>query len=304
MSRLTRAAAGVAAGTAAVAAYATLLERRWYRLRHVVLPGALRRPGRLTILHVSDLHLAPWQEHRIAFLRRLGELDHDLVVASGDLLGWHDAEDVTADALAPLTSGGRPGIATLGSNDRYGPVWKSPLAYLTDPSRRVSGRPLDTARLVERLERHGYQTVVDARAEVPTPLGPIAVGALDDPHLAFGAGRTPDQVLAPADAIAAGDGDQPLRLGIVHAPYRAALDRLVDAGHDVLLAGHTHGGQVRLPGRRSAIVANCDIPLDQARGHSRWTDRWLHVSPGLGHSVYAPARLACRPEATLLELRG
>jgi A/G-specific adenine glycosylase len=60
---------------------------------------------------------------------------------------------------------------------------------------------------------------------------------------------------------------------------------------------------VRIPGV-GAVVANCDLPLDRARGASHYRDRWLHVSPGLGHSKYTPFRIACRPEATLLELRG
>ena len=60
---------------------------------------------------------------------------------------------------------------------------------------------------------------------------------------------------------------------------------------------------MRIPGV-GAVVANCDLPLDRARGESRYRDRWLHVSPGLGHSKYTPFRVACRPEATLLELRG
>jgi uncharacterized protein len=304
VTTLVRSAAAVVGAGAAVTAYATMIERRWYRLRHVELPGALRRPGRLRILHVSDLHLAPWQHDRIRFLASLADLDHDLVVASGDLLGWVDVEDVAADALAPLTAGGRPGLAVLGSNDRFGPVAKSPFAYFTDPSRRVHGDRLDTGRLVAALERHGYETLVDAATEVATPVGTVAVGGMDDPHLAFGRGLQPEQVLPAASTVAPRAGDAALHLGLVHAPYQAALDRLVEAGHDVLLAGHTHGGQVRVPGI-GALVANCDVPLAQARGTSRWrARRWLHVSPGLGHSVYAPVRFACRPEATLLDLTG
>lgn len=299
-----RTMARAAAVTAtALAAYATMVEPRWYRLRHHVMPGALRRPGRLRVLHVADTHLAPWQGHRVRFLASLAALDHDLVVATGDLLGWSDHEEATAQALAPLTAGGRPGLVVLGSNDRYGPVAKSPLAYFTTPERRIHGEPLDTPRFVAAMERHGYRTLVDATTEVATPLGTIAVGGIDDPHLAFGRGEPPETVLPPAAQVAPTDPDAVLRLGLVHAPYRAALDRLVEAGHDVILAGHTHGGQVRLPGV-GALTANCDVPLRQARGLSRWDRRWLHVSPGLGHSAYAPLRFACRPEATLLDLTG
>lgn len=304
MTPAVRAAAAVGAGGVALAAYATLVEPRWYRVRRLEVPGALRRPGRLRILHVSDLHLAPWQDDRVRFLASLADLDHDLVVASGDLLGWSDVEDLTARALAPLTSGGRPGLVVLGSNDRFGPVVKSPLAYFTAPQRRATGATLDTARLVAGLARHGYDTVLGVTTSVDTPAGRVAVGGMDDPHLAFGAGASADEALPPVADITPPDDDRDvLRLGLVHAPYRAALDRLVAARHDVLLAGHTHGGQVRLPGR-GALVANCDLPLDQARGLSRWDGRPLHVSPGLGHSAYAPIRFACRPEATLLDLTG
>jgi uncharacterized protein len=296
-------AGGLALTGAGLTGYATLVEPRWYRVAHQVLPGALRRPGRLRILHIADTHLAPWQDHRVRFLASLAELDHDLVVATGDLLGWRDQEVATARALAPLLSGGRPGLVVLGSNDRFAPVVKSPLAYFTEPTRRVHGARLDTPRFVAALAHHGYETLVDTTTEVATPLGTVAVGGIDDPHLAFGRGRHPDEVLPPAAQVAPSDPDAVLRLGLIHAPYQAALDRLVEAGHDVVLAGHTHGGQVRVPGY-GALVANCDLPLWRARGVSRWRRRWLHVSPGLGHSAYAPLRFACRPEATLIDLTG
>ena len=277
-----------------VAAYATLIERRWYRLRHVTLPGVLRRPGRLTILHVSDLHLVPGQDHRVAFLERLGRLDHDLTVVTGDLLGAPAGEDAAAAALAPLAGPGRPGLVVLGSNDRFGPVVKAPWRYLTDPTHRTHGPRLDTDRLVDRLADHGYRTLTDETAVVDTRPGPVSVAGLDDPHLPWT--RLPDPTtMRPPDPEAL------LRLGLVHSPYLAALDTLVDADYDLLLAGHTHGGQVRVPGF-GAVVANCDLPLDQARGASRYRDRWLHVSAGLGHSRYAPVRFACPPEATVLEL--
>jgi uncharacterized protein len=296
VDRLTRTTVALGAAGAGCVAYGSLIERRWYRLRRVQLPGALRRPGRLTILHVSDLHQLPGQDHRIRFLASLAHLDHDLVVASGDLLGAPDMEDVAAAALAPLTSRSRPGLVVLGSNDLYGPVIKSPFSYFTRPDRRTFGVRLDTDRLVSRLASYGYETLIDRTASVSTAAGTVSVAGLHDPHL-------PSTVLPAVDAVRPDDDDAILRLGLVHAPYLAALDLLVAAEHEVLLAGHTHGGQVRLPGV-GALVANCDIPLDQARGLSRYRDRWLHVSPGLGHASAAPFRFACRPEATLLELTG
>ena len=93
-------------------------------------------------------------------------------------------------------------------------------------------------------------------------------------------------------------------------------------GVDLILAGHTHGGQLCLPGY-GALVTNCDLDRRRAKGMSRWWPgagstgpeggaapssdappdaAWLHVSAGLGTSPYAPVRFACRPEATLLTL--
>jgi uncharacterized protein len=94
-------------------------------------------------------------------------------------------------------------------------------------------------------------------------------------------------------------------IGVTHAPYRRILDDFVDRGADLLLAGHTHGGQVCVP-FYGALVTNCDLPREQVKGVSRWTHdgrtAMLEVSAGLGTSIYAPVRFACRPEATLLTL--
>ena len=111
-------------------------------------------------------------------------------------------------------------------------------------------------------------------------------------------------------------------MGLVHAPYQRVLDAMVADGASVVLAGHTHGGQLAVPGW-GALVTNCDLDTRRAKGVSRWWPgagrnghegvprprrrrprdaAWLHVSAGLGTSPYAPVRFACRPEATLLTL--
>lgn len=293
---LTRTVAGIGAAGAACVAYGTLVERRWYRLRHVHLRGALR-PGAerpLRLLHVSDVHLDPPQQHRVDFLAEVAREDVDLVVLTGDLLGSQGAEDAAVEALAPLTADGTPGVLVLGSNDLFGPTPKSPTTYFVDPDKRVFGSRLDTDRMLDGLARQRVRTLRNEAVTVETAAGTVAVGGIDDPHLN-------DTVLPDADDLRPVGDDAVLHLGLVHAPYTAALDLLVDTGHDLLMSGHTHGGQVRFP-PIGAVVANCDLPLDQVRGASRYRDRWLHVSPGLGHSRYAPFRFACRPEATVLTL--
>jgi predicted MPP superfamily phosphohydrolase len=88
-------------------------------------------------------------------------------------------------------------------------------------------------------------------------------------------------------------------LAVVHSPDPAP--ELVALGYDLVLAGHTHGGQVRLP-IVGALVTNCSIPNRMARGLFRLGPGHVHISAGLGTSKYAPFRLFCRPEAAFLEL--
>lgn len=296
----TRAVAGLAAAGLTCVAYGTFVERHWYRLRHVTLPGALRRrpdgsaPLPLRLLHLSDLHTQPGDERLEAFLAAVAGHDYDLVVLTGDLLGNVEVEQRCLDLLDPVLNG-VPGFLVLGSNDVFGPTPKSPTHYFLDPDHRAYGPRLDTDRLMDGLAERGVVTVRGGTAAVETRIGRVSATGLDDPHLA--GDRLPD-----VSALRLDDHpDDVVRLGLSHAPYTVALDLLTAAGADLLLSGHTHGGQVRFP-PVGAVVGNCDLPLDQVRGPSRYADRWLHVSPGLGTSPYAPFRFACRPEATLLHL--
>jgi predicted MPP superfamily phosphohydrolase len=283
-------AGAVAAAGAGCVAYGVLVERDWYRLRRerveVLEPG---QPP-LTVLHLSDLHLTVADARRVAFLELLATEPVDLVVLTGDMLGEPAALDPVLDALGRF----RPrlgAVAVLGSNDYWAPRFRNPLGYFLGPSsrrHRSAGRN-PWRELVDGLEARGWTVLSNRRDR----LGDIELAGMDDPHI-----RRDD----PAVAVPT-NGRQPprLRVGVVHSPYRRALDAFERSGYELLLAGHTHGGQVRLPGV-GALVTNCDLPRDRVRGLSRWGSSWLHVSAGLGTSKYAPFRFACRPEASLLKV--
>jgi hypothetical protein len=271
-----------------------LAERRWFVLRHQTLP-VLRGAdaSTLRVLHLSDLHLVAGDRRMARFIHQSMAHGPDLVVVTGDILGHPDAIDDAVDLLGAVGAD-RPAVAVLGSNDRYGPVLRNPLRYLISPTRTHPGVRLDTEHLVVGLKEAGWHVLRNERITVPTAIGDVDVVGLDDPHIGA---DNPDQV----DWTSHAD-DRPLRLGVVHSPYVDVIDRFAGEGFDLALAGHTHGGQVRVP-FVGALTTNCDLPLDMARGGTRYTDRmWLHVSAGLGTSRFAPVRFACRPEASILDL--
>jgi predicted MPP superfamily phosphohydrolase len=96
-----------------------------------------------------------------------------------------------------------------------------------------------------------------------------------------------------------------LSLGVTHAPYLRILDSMKKDNLDLIFAGHTHGGQVRIPwfqGTRS-LTTNCDLPNWRSRGLTKFGDEpWLHVSAGMGYNPFTPFRLFCPPETSIVTL--
>lgn len=303
-SALRRAATVTGAVAAGVTAWATLVEPRLFTLRRHTLPVLPEGAAPVRVLQLSDLHLAPWQHRKIEWVRSLAELAPDLVVLTGDLMGHVDSRPGLLRALAPFSEAGIAGAFVNGSNDYYGPRVKNPIKYLQAPSRMSTREPdIDTARLTRAFtEDLGFTDLNNSAARLTIRGTEFELFGLNDPHIRFhdvAAMRAAVAALEPqADAV---------RLGVVHAPYQEALGALLDEGASTILAGHTHGGQVRVPGA-GALTANCDLPTDQARGLSVWFDAehaaYLNVSAGLGASIYAPVRLCCRPEASLLTLES
>ena len=294
----------VAAGALGVG-YAVAIERRWWALRRETLPVLAPGSPPLRVLHVSDLHLRPDQRAEQRFVAGLAELEPDLVVDTGDNLAHPRAVPAVLGALGDLLD--RPGLCVFGSNDYYGPRPKNPANYLFRPQHRILGPELPWRDLRAGMLERGWLDATHVRRTLTVKGVRIAVAGVDDPHI----GRDDYDLVAgpddpddpdPADAAAGTAGGVGLRLGLVHSPEPRVLDGFAGDGYDLVLAGHTHGGQLRLPGY-GALVTNCGIDRSRARGSSRWGSHTrLHVSAGLGTSPYAPYRFACRPEVSLLEL--
>jgi predicted MPP superfamily phosphohydrolase len=286
-------ASGAAAG-AGLLAYGVGIERNAWTLRRAEVPVLSPGTAPMRILHLSDLHMLPRQKGKQRWLRDLGRLVPDLVVLTGDVLSSADAGPSVFEALEPLLD--RPGMFVPGNNDYFEPRLKSPLRYLTGRESEPDTAPLDWAGFARELAATGWWDMTQRRMAVEIDGRRVDVRGVDDPHLER---DRIDEVAGPADASAG------LRLGLSHTPEPRVLDAWTADGVDLLLAGHTHGGQVRLPGL-GAVVTNCGIDRPRARGLAQYGARgnqsWLHVSAGVGTGPYSPIRVGCRPEATLLTL--
>lgn len=301
-------AAGLGGAAAGAHVWARHIEIHRYTLREATAAVLPAGAAPLRVLHISDLHLLPEQERKLAFVRSLAQLEPDLVIDTGDNISSAASIDPLIDALGPLLQ--RPGAFVMGSNDMFAPERKNPLRYFL-PDARPEGLlertepDLPVAELAARLSAHGWCDLTNRRANLIAGETSIRLVGVDDPHLERDVMPPPED--AHGASPAAGPGAEPgaaaLRIGVAHAPYRRVLDAFVADGAQLILAGHTHGGQLRVPGF-GALVTNCDLPRRQARGLSRHHGVPLHVSAGLGASPFANFRFATPPEATLLTLRA
>ncbi|MGZ5392136.1 MAG: metallophosphoesterase [Mycobacterium sp.] len=291
-SSILKNSAVVAAGSlVAGVGYASLIEPNAFAVREVTMPVLSPGSSPLKVLHISDIHMRPAQRRKQDWLRQLARLEPDLVVNTGDNLSHPKAVPAVVQALGDLL--GVPGVFVFGSNDYFAPKPKNPLNYLTNPTRRLHGEPLPWQDLRAAFTERGWLDMTHTRREFEVGGLLIAAAGVDDPHLK----RDRYETIAGAANPAVN-----LRLGLTHSPEPRVLDRFSSDGYQLIMAGHTHGGQLCLP-FYGAVVTNCDLDRSRAKGVSQWgVHTQLHVSAGIGTSPYAPVRFCCRPEATLLTL--
>ena len=267
--------------------YGIFIERfRYQVLRHRldILPAGA---SPFVVLHLSDLHFVRRDQRKTRFLAGLPEAD--ITVVTGDFLGEPEAVE-TAAASVRAVRGRIASWFVLGSNDYFVPRPKNYLAYFRPRRRRRRRAALGRAPdLIRALVADGWHDLTDSRRAVSLHGLEAEVLGLDDAHI----GRH-DLRVAPRS------GGQRFGVAVMHSPDTAP--EAAALGYELIVAGHTHGGQVRLPWI-GALVSNCSIPPRLASGLVRMGSAILHTSRGLGTSKYAPFRFWCRPEATFLELR-
>ncbi|HET6824995.1 MAG TPA: metallophosphoesterase [Amnibacterium sp.] len=281
--------------------WGVLVERTLFTVRRATLPVLPAGSPDLKVLHLSDLHMAPWQRKKQRFVRELADLEPDLVVDTGDNLGHPLGLLGLRAALEPFR--GVPGVQVHGSNDYWAPVFKSPLRYFAGPSAEPPmPRRLNTPALDAFFADLGWTDLNNRVARLVVKGVPLDLMGVNDPHREY---DRVGELTSGLRGLRARKERAALTIGVAHAPYRRVLDDFTERGADLLFAGHTHGGQVCVPGF-GALVTNCDIPRKQVKGVSEWRtatrSATLNVSAGLGTSIYAPVRFACRPEVSLLTL--
>ncbi|MEU1597252.1 metallophosphoesterase [Streptomyces sp. NPDC005708] len=303
-----RALYGVPLGITAVAAagllYSAGFETRSFRLRRVTVPVLPPGARPLRVLQISDIHMVSGQRKKQRWLRSLAGLAPDFVINTGDNLSDPEGVPEVLDALGPLME--FPGAYVFGSNDYYGPTLRNPGRYLVEKARGQHGlngnapvvgvihNPWEDLR--DGFDAAGWVNLTNTRGTLKIDDLDIELTGLDDPHIKR------DRY---ARVAGGPSSSADFSMGVVHAPYLRSLDAFTADGYPLILAGHTHGGQLCIP-FYGALVTNCDLDTDRVKGLSRHAaegqSSYLHVSAGCGTSRYTPVRFACPPEASLLTL--
>ena len=317
MRKLVTVPLSLAGAAAAGLAYAHKVEPNLFRLRRYEVPVLPRGVRPFRILQVSDIHMIPEQYRKVRWLRSLAALEPDFVVNTGDNLSHPEGIGSVLDALEPLME--LPGAFVMGSNDYLAAKPLNPTKYLRggDPSKRTRGQgpTNDWQKLRDGFGKAGWLDLTNRtdRLTLPGAAGPVVgLVGVDDPHIRR------DDYAGAAEELTAEEGTvsgthsgthsaartlpgTDLTIGVVHAPYRRVLDAMSADGLPLILAGHTHGGQLRVP-LYGALVTNCDLDRRRASGLSTYGESHLHVSAGCGTSRFAQVRFCCPPEAALLTL--
>lgn len=259
-----------------MAAFANMkwVEPHWLKVgRHQLALGP-KRGTPLKLLHLSDFHASKTVslDYIQDAIRKGLALEPDLICITGDFISWRfDQFDLYAKTLKPLASAA-PTLATLGNHD--GGAWAAGAGYSDTTQVR---RLLELAG-IELLQNRSASVQIKGRHLQLVGVGDLWAGEFDATR-AFSATRQSDATVL-----------------LSHNPD--TKDRLRDFSWDLMLCGHTHGGECDL-----AFLGTPFAPVADKRyvhGLHRWENRWIHITKGVG-SLFG-LRFNCRPEVSLLTL--
>jgi uncharacterized protein len=279
--RLFKAALGLAAGSAAVGAYARWVEPTWLHVVEQDLPVVGLSPGWIgaRVAFFSDIHHFPWGpplEYFEETMRRVQSLGADLILCGGDYV--NNTDRAYAERAAGLLKGLSAPLGVfsgLGNHD-YG---------VARPVPKPPSQPLAVAGL---LGDAGVRVLENE--SVPLDRG-------GDRLWLAGIGDYWSGNFRPREALRQVPGDAPVLI-LCHNPD--AAESVTTAGGGTILAGHTHGGQVHIPFIGPPILPV--VNRDRYEGLHRVGRSWIYITRGVGWTPWR-VRFGCRPEISLLTLR-
>lgn len=266
------------------------LDDRWgfrHRHLHVPCPG-LREPLRL--LHLSDAHLMPRDRRKMDFIRRVTDDDYDFVFFTGDVTEVPEAEDLVPTLLSRAPRHGA--YVVFGNHDHLRMDKATMIKEMVTQTFYGKGTWSDPLAMKARFEAGGHWRVLINEAATHEVDGrDVVIAGVDDPFTGEGDLQATMRDVKRADVL----------IGLVHVP--TDLASFSQRGFHLVLSGHTHGGQIRLPGV-GALVTQCDLPRKHAAG-LHWVERTaVHVSQGLGAGKLVRVRLNCPPTSYAITLGG
>lgn len=235
------------------------------------------------LCQVSDVHNEARGEGNAALLRALREAAPDLICITGDFLDSRRTDLDFALELAGQLAEIAPAVYVTGNHE---------------------ARLMDLSALEAGLAARGVRVLRDGWTPLARGGEEIALIGLDDPGFAAGEGWTLseglDQTQARLSALLAQAGDR-FSLVLSHRPE--LLPAYAEAGADLVLSGHAHGGQVRLPGIGGLFAPGQGILPRLTSGVYARGETRLVVSRGLGNSAF-PLRVFNPPEIVTVTLRA
>jgi len=267
--------------------WACVIEPRWYRLRKVVIRGQRKLKKPITILHLSDIHFIKTEGHKRHFFQRLSMLNPDLIFLTGDIIDNNEGIDTAARVISGLRA--RYGtFLVLGNHDYYDYHVFDNIRYHLGLGKTSIHRN-NVSRLVSEMKRIGVHVLINESMKLQVHGTPVLIGGTDDP------------VTQKVDFEKALHGLSPETFNVLLIHQLDGLLKLSHHGVDLAFAGHTHGGQIRMPFFGPFF---CDTKLGRryVEGLREYKGTTVFVSRGLGAGRILIPRFACRPEAIWIEV--